>query len=213
MSAARKTTADIARVQALNLLGGHPALDLVNTVDWRARFDGGEETLISYAALLFQATRCGLVAVPEARTLTQAAESRPEAAEEARKEAVGLRDAVFRLVVAALDQRKPTAADLARLNHWLGAADTPPRLMVAGQGYAFAPSGDDADLGLPLRRFAHQAGELLASTGLQRVRCCAGPDCGWLFLDKSPNRLRRWCSMEGCGNRAKAANFYHRHKN
>lgn len=212
MKRAHKTAADIARVQALGLLGGHPALDLVNTVDWRARADGGEEALVSYAALLAQATRCGLIAAAEAQRLQQAAGGRADAAEEARKEAVALRDAVYRMVLAALDRRKPGAPDLARLNHWLGAAESPPRLMATGQAFAFAPSGD-VDLGLPLRRFARQAADLLASPGLQRVRCCAGPDCGWLFLDKSPNRLRRWCSMEGCGNRAKASSFYHRHRN
>ncbi|MCE7985865.1 MAG: hypothetical protein DYG89_32200 [Caldilinea sp. CFX5] len=27
--------------------------------------------------------------------------------------------------------------------------------------------------------------------------------CGFLFIDTSKNRSRRWCSMESCGNRAK----------
>jgi predicted RNA-binding Zn ribbon-like protein len=38
-----------------------------------------------------------------------------------------------------------------------------------------------------------------------RVRGCANPDCVLVFFDTSKNGTRRWCSMAGCGNRAKAA--------
>jgi predicted RNA-binding Zn ribbon-like protein len=45
-----------------------------------------------------------------------------------------------------------------------------------------------------------------------RVRECADPSCPVLFVDTSRNRSRRWCSMEGCGARAKAATYYRRHR-
>jgi predicted RNA-binding Zn ribbon-like protein len=32
------------------------------------------------------------------------------------------------------------------------------------------------------------------------------------FYDTTKNHTRRWCSMTGCGNRAKAAAFYERKK-
>ncbi len=44
----------------------------------------------------------------------------------------------------------------------------------------------------------------------RRVRLCPGPKCGWLFIDETKNARRRWCSMETCGNRAKAARHYAR---
>src|ERR1700735_2051557 len=37
--------------------------------------------------------------------------------------------------------------------------------------------------------------------------------CGWLFIDDSKNASRRWCSMQSCGNRAKALRHYLRSKN
>ncbi len=52
---------------------------------------------------------------------------------------------------------------------------------------------------------------LTAAQELERVELCPGEDCGWLFLDESKNRRRRWCSMETCGNRAKARRHYQRH--
>jgi predicted RNA-binding Zn ribbon-like protein len=43
-----------------------------------------------------------------------------------------------------------------------------------------------------------------------RIRRCAHPDCVLHFYDTSKNGTRRWCSMAGCGNRAKAARHYAR---
>ena len=42
------------------------------------------------------------------------------------------------------------------------------------------------------------------------VRRCEGSSCVLLFYDTTKNRSRRWCSMEGCGSRAKAAAYYRR---
>jgi predicted RNA-binding Zn ribbon-like protein len=43
-----------------------------------------------------------------------------------------------------------------------------------------------------------------------RVRGCAHPSCVLWFHDTSRNGTRRWCSMDACGNRAKAGRHYAR---
>jgi hypothetical protein len=50
---------------------------------------------------------------------------------------------------------------------------------------------------------ARDALDLVTSPSLARLRNCAGPNCGALFLDTSRPGNRRWCSMGTCGNRAK----------
>ncbi|MGW4380277.1 CGNR zinc finger domain-containing protein [Kitasatospora sp. NPDC004531] len=47
----------------------------------------------------------------------------------------------------------------------------------------------------------------------ERVRACGNPECVLHFYDVSKNGTRRWCSMAGCGNRAKAQRHYARHRN
>lgn len=42
------------------------------------------------------------------------------------------------------------------------------------------------------------------------VRAC--DRCGWFFVDSSRGRRRRWCSMQTCGNQAKAARFRSAHQ-
>ncbi|WP_198653399.1 CGNR zinc finger domain-containing protein [Actinocorallia populi] len=43
-----------------------------------------------------------------------------------------------------------------------------------------------------------------------RFRKCANEACVLHFFDISKNGTRRWCSMTGCGNRAKASRHYAR---
>ena len=43
-----------------------------------------------------------------------------------------------------------------------------------------------------------------------RLKVCPGDKCAWLFIDETRNARRTWCSMETCGNRAKAARHYAR---
>jgi predicted RNA-binding Zn ribbon-like protein len=54
--------------------------------------------------------------------------------------------------------------------------------------------------------------DLVLSVDTKRLRQCANERCLWLFLDDSKSGTRRWCSMQACGNRAKAHRHYQRHK-
>jgi predicted RNA-binding Zn ribbon-like protein len=56
------------------------------------------------------------------------------------------------------------------------------------------------------------AAEFLTSHDRELARICAGDPCGFIFLDTSPNRTRRWCVMQDCGNRAKARRHYQRRR-
>jgi predicted RNA-binding Zn ribbon-like protein len=45
------------------------------------------------------------------------------------------------------------------------------------------------------------------------VKACEGHACALVFVDRTPRRARRWCSMAICGNRAKQAAHRSRLKN
>jgi CGNR zinc finger/Putative stress-induced transcription regulator len=51
---------------------------------------------------------------------------------------------------------------------------------------------------------AAAAAKVAIEQRLGRVKICPADDCRWAFYDTSRNRSRQWCSMEVCGNRAKA---------
>ncbi|MDH3422912.1 MAG: CGNR zinc finger domain-containing protein, partial [Gemmatimonadota bacterium] len=62
-----------------------------------------------------------------------------------------------------------------------------------------------------LNPLARSALELAEAVDPTRLRPCAAPDCGRWFVDTSKGGRRKWCSMERCGNRAKAARYRSRH--
>jgi predicted RNA-binding Zn ribbon-like protein len=45
-----------------------------------------------------------------------------------------------------------------------------------------------------------------------RLKGCPDTGCGWAFYDWSKNRSATWCSMETCGNRAKARTYRERRR-
>ncbi|MEV8550001.1 ABATE domain-containing protein [Streptomyces glaucescens] len=57
---------------------------------------------------------------------------------------------------------------------------------------------------------AEAAAALLADPAVTRVKECEADDCVLLFLPAHPRR--RWCSPARCGNRARVARHYRRHK-
>ncbi len=56
---------------------------------------------------------------------------------------------------------------------------------------------------------ARDAIGLFTTADARRMRECASPECGPLFLDLSPGR-RRWCSSNACGGKARAAAYRQR---
>ncbi len=204
------------RIVTTGLHGGHPALDFVNTLDWRTRpgSEGGpEEMLVSYAALLAWYRRLGIVGASTQAELERQAALHPVRAEAVLSEALALREALHGLAQAVRLGKTVRAADLEVLNRCL-LRYPEGRVIGAGPGarLVWKPHGDGLDLGSPLGAIARLGADLLVTAEPTSIRCCAGPGCGWLFHDTSPNKRRRWCSMESCGNRAKARRHYQRQK-
>jgi len=59
---------------------------------------------------------------------------------------------------------------------------------------------------------AEDAADLICSGDVRLVRRCGNPGCVLYFYDSTKNRARRWCSMEVCGNRMKAAGHRERRR-
>ncbi|MEX1829106.1 ABATE domain-containing protein [Luteibacter sp. CQ10] len=52
---------------------------------------------------------------------------------------------------------------------------------------------------------ARSMADLVVAENFVDVKACEGPGCTLLFADHTRARVRRWCSMAVCGNRAKQA--------
>lgn len=113
------------------------------------------------------------------------------------------RAALRRLLDAEAKGAGAAPADLAVLNRILSKSGARRGLIPTVRGYGWGWLDQTAGPERLLWPVAFSAARLLESPDLTRLKSCDG--CGRLFLDASHNRSRRWCDMQGCGNRAKAA--------
>lgn len=168
---------------------GSLALDFIGTLGRRASVEP-EERLpdpASLAAWLRQAglpvpTRIGDAGVAWARTV---------------------REALFQIGVQALEGRPLDRAMLAILND-AARGRTRGVLQLDKRGSSVWRSDDALRCAVgaiaedAILRFTHER---------DRLARCELPGCGALLLSRSRSDPRRWCSMETCGNRAKATAF------
>ncbi|HWM86591.1 MAG TPA: ABATE domain-containing protein, partial [Kofleriaceae bacterium] len=170
---------------------GHLALDFANALGSR-HTDSPIEYLPTYAALVGFARQCELLPSAQLNRLEKRVALDPAAAEVARREAVELREALYRMFAALAERRAVAPADLDVLNRAVA------RLRV-GRDLEWEWAAPDA-LDCLLGPIVRAALELVMSPERERIRICAASDCVWVFLDTSKNRSRRWCDMKQCGN-------------
>lgn len=186
------------------LVGGHPALDFLNTIhDWTVAEP--RDSLTDFGTALRFGEAAGLLTRSEAGILRQ---SRTGAAELERLRK--FRRVLERIFRARLSRQHPAAQDLAVLSGELVDAARAARWTRGQATFGRRIDPEAAKAGVLRLRIADAAAGLLTSDAGGRLKAC--PACGWFFLDTSKNRSRRWCSMTTCGSIMKARSYYRRHR-
>jgi len=121
-----------------------------------------------------------------------------------------LRSALKDLIQARMERRNARRGSLANVNRHLGNHATHKILQISTRSADFELVPDKAATSATalLARLAYEGAVLLASPQASQLKHCGNPECVLIFLDTSRNQQRRWCSMDTCGNRAKAAKHY-----
>lgn len=173
-------------------LGGRPSLDLVNTC--RERWRRSIETLVTPADLEQWLVEARVVAAPV------------PVAPAVLGEAIELREAINDAVRAVVEHRPVDAAAITAIDDVLVFAGARPQLRPGADGLPELGERPPADSARrALGAIALDAAQLLGRPSERaRLRVCTSDTCAAAFYDRSPAARRRWCSMELCGNRAKA---------
>ncbi|MEX2194443.1 MAG: CGNR zinc finger domain-containing protein [Thermoleophilaceae bacterium] len=165
---------------------------LVNTIDWE---DGSEE-LPTPAALRDWLAQRGLLAPGE------------PVSEADLRLALEVREALRSLLLA----HNGAEADPEAIDTLNSAALAGPVLVRFGHDAAgtLAPAGSGvpAALGVLLGIVFRS----MSDGSFERLKACPAHDCMWAFYDQSRNRSKQWCTMEVCGNRAKARSYRERRR-
>ncbi|MFG2751955.1 CGNR zinc finger domain-containing protein [Streptomyces xanthophaeus] len=176
-------------------LTGEPlALDLLNTRTAAGDLVAGPEGLAAWLAVqggrLSPAGEVGEAEVAAVRAVREAARPALEAARRG---------------------ERPPAQALAVLNGALAAAPSHRVLeWTAGTGLTADPHREAAAARRLAAELAEAVADLLTDPRVTAVRACEAHDCVLLFLPAHPRR--RWCVASVCGNRARVARYYARHK-
>ncbi len=190
------------------LIGGALCLDMANTLNGHGH-PAGHEYLKAYRDLAVWCRRAGSLTAGDAEYLIRAAVRQPAQAAVAFARAIALRESIYGIFSAIAHGASPGAADLAALNEARREGLARSQIAPAAGGFVVDWT-DKAALDWVLWPIALSAADLLTSGNRGCIRACAGQGCDWLFLDTSRNHMRRWCSMDECGNRSKARRFYAR---
>jgi predicted RNA-binding Zn ribbon-like protein len=181
----------------MRLDGGHPALDLVNTVYGQVGQVPEHDVLAVPADLITFAARVGLA--------SEHAPARPEALSAART----LRTALDALLRALLADRPAEPGAASVLEFAARAARASGGLARVGNVLVW--QWPDNDPHAPVHRLTQAALDLLGEAdAMRRLRTCEG--CCWLYLDTSRPGTRRWCSMADCGTEAKKRRYVQRRR-
>lgn len=195
-------------IDRVPLVGGAPAVDLVNTTGARESA-AARERLLSYPDILIWCRRTQVLSVHECRHLAAEARRRPEESARVHQNVLEFRELLYRVFHAVMANRAPAAADVEQLNRLLLEANRRRRLAVDAKGGAWCWSFDPAELDQMLWLIVQSGAALLTSERMPRLRKCG--ECDWLFLDVSKNQRRRWCKA-GCRDRVKSRRYYRRHR-
>ncbi len=191
-----------------SLSGKELCLDFANTAEWHAS-EHPKEKLKTYNDLVQWALLSKILSEKDAQKLIQKAKKEPSKAEHVLTRVIELREAIYHAFSDLAKGNLPSKKDMEVINLNLSRAMAQSELVHTKDGFIWSTSRGKEDLDSMLGPIIQSAAELLTSNSLERVKECADDrGCGYLFMDKSRNKSRRWCDMTDCGNRAKAQRFY-----
>jgi predicted RNA-binding Zn ribbon-like protein len=192
-----------------DLCSGHVALDFVNTAAGLNR--DPRDWLDGYARLVEWAEVAGICDAALRRKLIAQDRASPGRGRAALVRARLLRSALYALIHCIRNGIRPPAVAVEELQQWCRRGGAGLQLRWHRDG-SLHSTLDACSLNLIGVTVALAAVELLSQPLAGQLGVCAGRNCGWLFLDMSKSRRRRWCDMKTCGNAAKASRHYRRQR-
>ena len=122
-------------------------------------------------------------------------------------EARAVREAVYRTAKALLGGQPPAGPDEEIINQ---AAVAPPPVPRMQRNAVLLAAARPDPAASALSAVARDAIGLFTTADARRMRECASPEYGLLFLDLSRPGRRRWCSSNACGGKARATAYRQR---
>lgn len=188
-------------ISKIPFLGGNLSLDFVNTV-----YDRHEERLRdllqNYLDLVTWVHFAGAIDSSQKEKLLQKGRENQRKANQLYKDSLQLREALYDFDFQVINGGKVAPTSVPLINQWLSKAFSNLELTQLDHRFVLDWKPDNFALESVLWPILRAFADLVTNDDLERIKQCS--NCGYVFLDNSKNKSRRWCSMEICGNRVKA---------
>jgi predicted RNA-binding Zn ribbon-like protein len=191
-----------SRAGRLPLVGCDLALDFTNTSSGRGQHSH-QEHLRSADHVVAWARHAKVLAPADGEWVLAALNTDGSLAARLLDRALGLREIIYSIGVEVAAHRRAPPDIVNSLAHIHASCIARAKLAPHGPGFVWSWVPQEAPIESLLGPIALSALTLLTQADLSRIKQCQGDHCGWLFLDTTKNKSRRWCEMEVCGNRAK----------
>lgn len=196
-------------INTLTLDGGCLCLDFINTVHSRT-VEEPFEYLSGYGELLDWAVKVEILTLSERKELESIAGENRGKAKKVLTDLIKARELLYDFFLPIAQNKTPNKPFQVQFNKLLTEAMSQVELNISDSLKARQQWKNKSDLKFPLFPVIKSAYDLLTANTPERIKECDA--CGWLFLDHSKNKSRKWCSMESCGSNVKAKRYYHRKK-
>ncbi len=196
-------------IRELSLDGGCVVFDFTNTIGSRNE-EVWRDYLKSYSDFLDWASRQKLLSSKRFRELSELAQKESVRAGKVFRKIVSAREVLFALFSSLAHEKKPEKEIQSKFNQLLGESLAHLRFDIGPRSNVLSFEAGPVSLEEPLHAVLKSAFDVLTQEDSARIKECSA--CGWLFLDKTKNKKRRWCNMLDCGSKDKASRYYHRKK-
>lgn len=196
-------------IENILLAGDSLCFDFINTVGSRKKSEL-KNFLTSYDDFLKWCNRTEILPEVNTTPLKKYAKQFPAKAESALKKIISIRETLHLLFSSIANGKEPDKNTTKQFNSYLSTSLAKLELIFEKNKYSLKLVNNENDLVGPAWFIIKSAYDILTNTDVNRIKEC--PSCGWVFLDKTKNNIRRWCNPHLCGSREKAKNYYHRKK-
>ncbi len=188
-------------ISKLPFLGGDLSLDFVNTVHDRHE-EPLRDLLQNYLDLVTWVYIADAISDSQKENLLNIGWENQGSADQIYKDALQLRETFYEIILTLINQDEVSSANIQLINQWFSRAFSNLELAQLNGHFVLDWSAENFELESVLWPIIRAFADLITSEDRTRIKQCG--NCGYLFVDNSKNKSRRWCSMEICGNRVKA---------
>jgi predicted RNA-binding Zn ribbon-like protein len=191
----------------LCLIGGHPALDFLNTVKYRGKADP-QDRLESLADIIEWAQIAELLSIDEVKILSRQTKD-TKSAKRVHREICAFRELLRVLFEGTNPEKTEHARVVSRIEAEIAALR--PVATIDQQSGVLTRHIEINTLNDLKARIVAIVAEILSARADLKIKTCGGPNCDWLFIDRTKAGRRQWCDTRTCGNNARVRRFRLKH--